>query len=145
LLEIKTSSESKNLRIALNAMALRGPQPVAGLSAFAAERNRLAFLFDALEPKPLRHTPNVHDVVRAKTLAPQKPQFARGENVFHSALNRSAPAYKRQGVPLAGYGNPQRPAARRRELFHPPAGTFEGEFSNATASYAGKGVVRYSW
>jgi len=23
--------------------------------------------------------------------------------------------------------------------------TFEGEFSNVTASYAGKGVVRYSW
>jgi hypothetical protein len=25
------------------------------------------------------------------------------------------------------------------------AGTFEGEFSNVTESYAGKGVVRYSW
>jgi uncharacterized protein with beta-barrel porin domain len=25
------------------------------------------------------------------------------------------------------------------------AGTFEGEFSNVTASYAGKGVVRYAW
>jgi uncharacterized protein with beta-barrel porin domain len=25
------------------------------------------------------------------------------------------------------------------------AGTFEGEFSNVTRSYAGKGVVRYSW
>lgn len=25
------------------------------------------------------------------------------------------------------------------------AATFEGEFSNVTASYAGKGVVRYSW
>jgi uncharacterized protein with beta-barrel porin domain len=25
------------------------------------------------------------------------------------------------------------------------AGTFEGEFSNVTASYAGKGVVRYQW
>lgn len=23
--------------------------------------------------------------------------------------------------------------------------TFEGEFSNVTTSYAGKGVVRYSW
>ena len=25
------------------------------------------------------------------------------------------------------------------------AGTFEGEFSNVTRSYAGKGVVRYAW
>jgi uncharacterized protein with beta-barrel porin domain len=25
------------------------------------------------------------------------------------------------------------------------AATFEGEFSNATSSYAGKGVVRYAW
>ena len=25
------------------------------------------------------------------------------------------------------------------------AGTFEGEFSDLTRSYAGKGVVRYSW
>ena len=25
------------------------------------------------------------------------------------------------------------------------AATFEGEFSNVTSSYAGKGVVRYSW
>jgi uncharacterized protein with beta-barrel porin domain len=25
------------------------------------------------------------------------------------------------------------------------AGTFEGEFSNVTRSYAGKGLVRYSW
>jgi hypothetical protein len=25
------------------------------------------------------------------------------------------------------------------------AATFEGEFSNVTASYAGKGVVRYTW
>ena len=25
------------------------------------------------------------------------------------------------------------------------AATFEGEFSNVTASYAGKGVVRYQW
>jgi uncharacterized protein with beta-barrel porin domain len=25
------------------------------------------------------------------------------------------------------------------------AGTFEGEFSNVTTSYAGKGVVRYAW
>jgi uncharacterized protein with beta-barrel porin domain len=25
------------------------------------------------------------------------------------------------------------------------AATFEGEFSNVTRSYAGKGVVRYSW
>jgi uncharacterized protein with beta-barrel porin domain len=25
------------------------------------------------------------------------------------------------------------------------AGTFEGEFSSVTASYAGKGVVRYAW
>jgi uncharacterized protein with beta-barrel porin domain len=25
------------------------------------------------------------------------------------------------------------------------AGTFEGEFSDATRSYAGKGVVRYQW
>jgi uncharacterized protein with beta-barrel porin domain len=25
------------------------------------------------------------------------------------------------------------------------AATFEGEFSNVTASYAGKGVVRYAW
>ncbi len=25
------------------------------------------------------------------------------------------------------------------------AGTFEGEFSNVTRSYAGKGVVRYNW
>jgi uncharacterized protein with beta-barrel porin domain len=25
------------------------------------------------------------------------------------------------------------------------AGTFEGEFSNVTISYAGKGVVRYAW
>jgi uncharacterized protein with beta-barrel porin domain len=25
------------------------------------------------------------------------------------------------------------------------AATFEGEFSSVTASYAGKGVVRYSW
>jgi uncharacterized protein with beta-barrel porin domain len=25
------------------------------------------------------------------------------------------------------------------------AATFEGEFSNVTESYAGKGVVRYSW
>ena len=25
------------------------------------------------------------------------------------------------------------------------AGTFEGEFSNVTESYAGKGVVRYAW
>jgi uncharacterized protein with beta-barrel porin domain len=25
------------------------------------------------------------------------------------------------------------------------AGTFEGEFSNVTRSYAGKGVARYSW
>ena len=25
------------------------------------------------------------------------------------------------------------------------AGTFEGEFSNVTRSYAGKGVVRYVW
>ena len=25
------------------------------------------------------------------------------------------------------------------------AGTFEGEFSDVTRSYAGKGVVRYSW
>jgi hypothetical protein len=24
-------------------------------------------------------------------------------------------------------------------------GTFEGEFSNVTRSYAGKGVVRYQW
>jgi hypothetical protein len=24
-------------------------------------------------------------------------------------------------------------------------GTFEGEFSNVTRSYAGKGVVRYAW
>jgi hypothetical protein len=26
-----------------------------------------------------------------------------------------------------------------------PAATFEGEFSNVTSSYAGKGVVRYQW
>ena len=25
------------------------------------------------------------------------------------------------------------------------AATFEGEFSNVTESYAGKGVVRYAW
>ena len=25
------------------------------------------------------------------------------------------------------------------------AGTFEGEFSSVTSSYAGKGVVRYAW
>jgi hypothetical protein len=25
------------------------------------------------------------------------------------------------------------------------AGTFEGEFSNVTRSYGGKGVVRYAW
>jgi hypothetical protein len=25
------------------------------------------------------------------------------------------------------------------------AATFEGEFSNVTTSYAGKGVVRYAW
>ena len=25
------------------------------------------------------------------------------------------------------------------------AGTFEGEFSNVTSSYAGKGVLRYAW
>jgi uncharacterized protein with beta-barrel porin domain len=25
------------------------------------------------------------------------------------------------------------------------AGTFEGEFSNVTRSYAGKGVLRYNW
>jgi uncharacterized protein with beta-barrel porin domain len=25
------------------------------------------------------------------------------------------------------------------------AATFEGEFSNVTTSYAGKGVVRYTW
>jgi hypothetical protein len=25
------------------------------------------------------------------------------------------------------------------------AATFEGEFSNVTSSYAGKGVVRYTW
>jgi hypothetical protein len=25
------------------------------------------------------------------------------------------------------------------------AGTFEGEFSNATRSYAGTGAVRYAW
>jgi hypothetical protein len=25
------------------------------------------------------------------------------------------------------------------------AGTFEGQFSNVTNSYAGKGVVRYAW
>ena len=25
------------------------------------------------------------------------------------------------------------------------AGTFEGEFSNVTRSYAGNGVVRYAW
>lgn len=25
------------------------------------------------------------------------------------------------------------------------AGTFEGEFSNVSRSYAGKGVVRYAW
>jgi hypothetical protein len=25
------------------------------------------------------------------------------------------------------------------------AGTFEGEFSDVTRSYAGKGVVRYAW
>lgn len=25
------------------------------------------------------------------------------------------------------------------------AGTFEGEFSNTVESYAGKGVLRYSW
>jgi hypothetical protein len=25
------------------------------------------------------------------------------------------------------------------------AGTFEGEFSNVTNSFAGKGVVRYAW
>ena len=25
------------------------------------------------------------------------------------------------------------------------AGTFEGEFSNATRSYAGKGIFRYQW
>jgi hypothetical protein len=25
------------------------------------------------------------------------------------------------------------------------AGAFEGEFSNVTTSYAGKGVVRYAW
>jgi hypothetical protein len=25
------------------------------------------------------------------------------------------------------------------------ATTFEGEFSNVTSSYAGKGVVRYTW
>lgn len=25
------------------------------------------------------------------------------------------------------------------------AGTFEGEFSNVTHSYAGKGIVRYAW
>jgi len=25
------------------------------------------------------------------------------------------------------------------------AGTFEGEFSNVTRSYAGKGVARYQW
>jgi hypothetical protein len=25
------------------------------------------------------------------------------------------------------------------------AGTFEGQFSDVTNSYAGKGVVRYSW
>jgi hypothetical protein len=25
------------------------------------------------------------------------------------------------------------------------AGTFEGEFSNVTNSYAGKGMVRYAW
>ena len=25
------------------------------------------------------------------------------------------------------------------------AGTFEGEFSNVTRSYAGRGVVRYAW
>jgi hypothetical protein len=27
----------------------------------------------------------------------------------------------------------------------PAAATFEGEFSNVTASYVGKGVVRYAW
>jgi hypothetical protein len=25
------------------------------------------------------------------------------------------------------------------------AGTFEGQFSNVTTAYAGKGVVRYAW
>ena len=25
------------------------------------------------------------------------------------------------------------------------AATFEGEFSNVTSSYAGKGIVRYTW
>ena len=25
------------------------------------------------------------------------------------------------------------------------AGTFEGQFSNVTTSYAGKGIVRYNW
>ena len=30
-------------------------------------------------------------------------------------------------------------------LPRPAAATFEGEFSSVTTSYAGKGVVRYSW
>jgi hypothetical protein len=29
--------------------------------------------------------------------------------------------------------------------FEGGGGTFEGEFSNVTRSYAGKGVVRYTW
>ena len=30
-------------------------------------------------------------------------------------------------------------------MVDPAAATFEGEFSSVTTSYAGKGVVRYSW
>jgi hypothetical protein len=35
-------------------------------------------------------------------------------------------------------------ALKRRNGFSPGA-TFEGEFSNVTRSYAGKGIVRYVW
>jgi hypothetical protein len=33
----------------------------------------------------------------------------------------------------------------RKGAMRSAAGTFEGEFSNVTRSYAGKGVVRYAW
>ena len=33
----------------------------------------------------------------------------------------------------------------KAEVLAQPGATFEGEFSNVTSSYAGKGVVRYAW
>ena len=34
---------------------------------------------------------------------------------------------------------------RRADLWQARGATFEGEFSNVTRSYAGKGIVRHVW